>query len=862
MRRVRSKSVALCREKSIPKVPRITLDDHDIRLEDESHENFSFLDAVSESRHMLQQRLGGIIQEGITEGQRLALSSGLWQCASTSPRCDVLITIAPHADENTTKEFVFWLHDVIKKCEPQFELKIRRHCLTNTYGIYITANYTSLLKGAELCHLKKRVKPCFGGGMRDFSFDEAQCFQGLEIKSNFLSSMERSMIVRQMLLMIKAPSVKNLTFRPIKSYNKNDHKTVRIPEGATLLVNLMSQGLIDTVMPTHDTEILAKLNTEWVWTLLEEQPLARIESYFGTEIAMYFAWLEHYTTALFAPALIGLIIYFLGGVSLADDKNNHETTLFGDICFVCFAFVNCIWSTAYLEFWKRHQAELAFKWGTYDVESDDFLEEPRPAYKGECLKPNPVSGRLEPFYPEWKHFVIRYGITFPITFACVLVMFMAMFCLLQLQDIADAYLQNSYYFRWILYVPMVIYALIIVCGDFLYRRLAIFLNDLENYRTDEQYETYLIQKVVIFQCVSAFGSMFYIAFYLGNMKRLQETLATLLLTRQITQNLIEIGLPLLMGKFKIAKLTYQMTRSMSDHSLQRHVDAARNRRNTLSSSASASLDKDDDDSDSLASNEQPGTPDGSLRKRKNLFLPASPVKTNQLSPSKDTFEVTQAELESLMPSYARPLDDYLEMFIQFGYVLLFSPAFPLAAACAAINNLFEIRIDAMKLCNTVQRPFGRRVKNIGAWQKAMELMGIAGVIVNCALIGKSGLVQRMWPNLSAEGHILLIIVLEHLVMAAKSWLDAVIPDIPQWIRIESAKTELWRREAYKRESRLLSNVDSNSDLSSIVPPDSPSSESSAPLNKKVDYRRNIERYGYRRANHSCAPPASRSLNFY
>lgn len=76
-----------------------------------------------------------------------------------------------------------------------------------------------------------------------------------------------------------------------------------------------------------------------------------------------------------------------------------------------------------------------------------------------------------------------------------------------------------------------------------------------------------------------------------------------------------------------------------------------------------------------------------------------------------------------MTVYPRPLDDYLEMFIQFGYVLLFSPAFPLAAFCALINNLFEIRVDAFKLCNAVQRPFGRQVKDIGAWQRAMEVSG-------------------------------------------------------------------------------------------------------------------------------------------
>jgi len=62
------------------------------------------------------------------------------------------------------------------------------------------------------------------------------------------------------------------------------------------------------------------------------------------------------------------------------------------------------------------------------------------------------------------------------------------------------------------------------------------------------------------------------------------------------------------------------------------------------------------------------------------------------------------------------LQDYQEMFIQFGYVVLFSSAFPLAAMCALINNIVEIRSDALKLCTGLQRPFGQRVENIGQWQ--------------------------------------------------------------------------------------------------------------------------------------------------
>jgi len=95
-----------------------------------------------------------------------------------------------------------------------------------------------------------------------------------------------------------------------------------------------------------------------------------------------------------------------------------------------------------------------------------------------------------------------------------------------------------------------------------------------------------------------------------------------------------------------------------------------------------------------------------------------------------------------------------------GYVVLFSAAFPLAGVCALINNLMEIRSDAFKLAHVHQRPFGQRVANIGTWQNALSILSLAAVIVNCALIGLSGQVSRLWPGLTTAQTIILIVTLE------------------------------------------------------------------------------------------------------
>lgn len=76
----------------------------------------------------------------------------------------------------------------------------------------------------------------------------------------------------------------------------------------------------------------------------------------------------------------------------------------------------------------------------------------------------------------------------------------------------------------------------------------------ENYRTDDEYENCLVVKIVVYQCISAYGSLFYIAFYLQDIDRLRETLATLLISRQVIQNLLEVAVPWLVERAKVSNV--------------------------------------------------------------------------------------------------------------------------------------------------------------------------------------------------------------------------------------------------------------------------------------------------------------------
>ena len=62
----------------------------------------------------------------------------------------------------------------------------------------------SLLRGAEELGLKKQVKSEYGGGMREFIFDEQDCFAGIDEEKSFLSSQERQSVVRMFLYELRA----------------------------------------------------------------------------------------------------------------------------------------------------------------------------------------------------------------------------------------------------------------------------------------------------------------------------------------------------------------------------------------------------------------------------------------------------------------------------------------------------------------------------------------------------------------------------------------------------------------------------------------------------------------------------------
>ncbi|KQS70220.1 anoctamin-8 isoform X5 [Drosophila erecta] len=657
-------------------------------------------------------------------------------------QCDVVIEFP----EDAPDEALRWLLARIRSQPPAglgLLVQVKAHESTRRNAFYVSAPVNVLFKAAEEARLPKRLRPDLGGALREFTTRESHCFQQLrgDVGSTALfTSQERQWLVLQVLQGLRAGC----------SDIDALHGRAAVAEGQSIVATWQESGLITQVFPLHEPSSLTQLQTHWVKQIFAPQPLDDIAAYFGVKVALYFAWLGHYTCALGVPAVFGTILYcILWGKGQTAQDMGH----------VLFSLFNVAWASLYLEAWKRYSVELAFRWGTLST-PPELLEPPRPLYKGP-LEENNVTGRLEPKEaPAWQRRAFRYLVSFPIIGCCLCVVFAVMFLMLRFQDWWDSKLPEESVLCCLSVIPKVLLAGAITLMDEAYFKLAVWLNDRENYRLQSKYENHLIAKVALFQFVNSFLSLFYIAFYLRDEEKLKEQLAGLLISRQIIGNLRESAIPYFLEQWKLAKLSFNMWGALSP-----------------TQNVTRSLAEELATAEAELKAESTGTPTKSHQ-------PESASKRN----------IGQAEIESSLYKYDGTFSDHLEMLVQMGYVVLFSAAFPLAGVCALINNLMEIRSDAFKLAHVHQRPFGQRVANIGTWQNALSILSLAAVIVNCALIGLSGQVSRLWPGLTTAQTIILIVTLEHIMLGLRQALTWLLPELPSWLAAEIARAEHCRRE--------------------------------------------------------------------
>ncbi|KAG2772588.1 hypothetical protein PC129_g3404 [Phytophthora cactorum] len=328
-------------------------------------------------------------------------------------------------------------------------------------------------------------------------------------------------------------------YRPTGKLDKVEDDVAAMPEPfqdeehGLLLQQAMHAKLLTDHFPLHDDKERSELVETWVKEWTKPQPLNTVRSYFGDEVGFYFGFLGMYTQWLMPLAAVGLLTFVL---DFFPSWAAYGRGL--------YSLLVTSWATAFLKFWKRRESTLRNEWGI--SASDSLALEPtRTEFFGE-KRFDPVEGFYYTFF-SFKDRAKRYLVTISATMAAmaVVTVLMILYCWME-EWFAIAFIPATGwdgFWEYVYLVPSIIYSIVVLYVDAKYSELASYLTQFENHRTESDFANARVLKLALFYFVNNFGFLFYVAFKTRDMVLLEQTLSSLLITRQLLGNLQEQLMP-------------------------------------------------------------------------------------------------------------------------------------------------------------------------------------------------------------------------------------------------------------------------------------------------------------------------------
>lgn len=499
------------------------------------------------------------------------------------------------------------------------------------------------------------------------------------------------------------------------------------------LKELLMKDVFETMFSLHERKTQKQLTKKWArWSaLFKGQPVTDIKYYFGEKVALYYLWLGWYTKLLVPAAVLGVIVFLYGlaffstsplikevcqsNITMCPrcDKKCpawqlSDTCLYAKVSHlfdnegtVAFAMFMAIWATLFLELWKRHRATYVSKWKVYDwcEEEEELIME---IVSDPFCKPK-----------QFRHSYLRSTVVLILVtlmlmliigLAHALVVFRVVAAPL-LSDCQWEFLSNHAYPVAVMFGAVLHYVTIQIMTR-VNKWVSFKLCQIEKLNSFAATERSFTVKMFTFQFFTLFSSLFYVAFFLGRINgspgnyvriagfRLEEChpsgcltdlfiqMAVIMLLKQTLNNIFEFVVPWL--------------------------------KNCLSRNTAKKLERKCGNCYRKACRDEQGR-----------FEPCDICKLRDWLRN---YHLANTDAFSLF-------NEFLEMVIQFSFTTIFVAAFPLAPLLALINNIFEIRLDAIKMVRLERRMIPRKTNDIGVWTKVLEVIGVLAVIANGLVIG-------------------------------------------------------------------------------------------------------------------------------
>ncbi|KAL1980777.1 hypothetical protein VTN96DRAFT_3547 [Rasamsonia emersonii] len=520
---------------------------------------------------------------------------------------------------------------------------------------------------------------------------------------------------------------------------------------------------VDSIFPLHDD----KTNQAWMrdWskkTFLTRDDLDQIRNKFGERVGFYFAFLQSYFGFLFFPALFGFSCWLLLGS-------------FSPI----YAIVNCLWCVIFVEYWKRQEIDLGIRW---QVRGVSVLPTKNRQFKPEKEVRDEVTGEVKQVFP-WSKRLLRQLLQIPFALVAASVLG-AIIATCFAIEIFISELYNGPLKGYLVFIPTILLSSLIPTFSAVLTSVATKLNDFENYETKEAYDVALIQKILVLNFITSYLPIFLTAF--------------------VYVPFANVIVPYLdVFRVTVRPFVSKEDEKMIDHA-DFHIDPSRLRKQVIYFTVTAQvvnlametvvpfiLRKLSLKYREYTEEREEGKSGGGDEGKKSVFVYDDP-------PEEVDF-LSRVRNEAELPEYD-VTTDLREMCIQFGYLSLFSPVWPLVPVSFLINNWIELRSDFFKICRECKRPTPERADTIGPWLDTLGLLAWIGSITSSALVymfsndglGPDG--QQQPSEVKGWALLLVVFFAEHIYLGIRYVVEATMAKIETpSIRQERAQQFLLRK---------------------------------------------------------------------
>ena len=284
-----------------------------------------------------------------------------------------------------------------------------------------------------------------------------------------------------------------------------------------------------------------------------------IRNYFGEYFSFYFLWCTYFCNWMILPSLIGFLV-FIVGTNQDEILHNYEiktikklTLNTYDIFLIILCIFITIWAMLFLKVWKQKEQLFSYFWGMENYEKIEPLNEnfiPNKTYDflfGEKIK---IFSNLSSF--------IRRFISYIVLGMMIIIRLVSVHYIYKIKS-KEQYSQSL---KWNIIFGCIT-GLTLKLMSILYDFIARLFCEWENYEKLSQKQNALAFKLILFEFVNNYSTLFYIAFYktyskqkcfYDNCFKELEIQLYLLLLINFSFNLYEILYPLIMFHFRLRKI--------------------------------------------------------------------------------------------------------------------------------------------------------------------------------------------------------------------------------------------------------------------------------------------------------------------